>query len=110
MTKAIIKKPLTEKETKLFDLLNSLKKEVDLKIEQNTQMLDNENYVNQMVTRLIIEEFNKKNNISVTADIAKNINTLLVKEYIKEDALRELLESDRIKNDILNYELDLWNN
>ena len=33
-----------------------------------------------------------------------------VKEYIKEDALRELLESDRIKNDILNYELDLWNN
>ncbi len=78
------KDPLTEKETKLFDLLNGLKKEVDLKIEQNTQMLDNENYVNQMVTRLIIEEFKTKNNISLTADIAKNINTLLVKEYIKE--------------------------
>jgi type I restriction enzyme R subunit len=78
------KDPLTERESKLFDLLNGLKKEVDLKIEQNTQILDNENYVNQMVTRLIIEEFKTKNNISLTADIAKNINTLLVKEYMKE--------------------------
>ncbi len=78
------KDPLTERESKLFELLNGLKKEVDLKIEQNTQILDNENYVNQMVTRLIIEEFKTKNNISLTADIAKNINTLLVKEYIKE--------------------------
>ena len=78
------KDPLTERESKLFDLLNGLKKEVDLKIEQNTQILDNENYVNQMVTRLIIEEFKTKNNVSLTADIAKNINTLLVKEYMKE--------------------------
>ena len=78
------KNPLTEKESKLFELLSGLKKEVDLKIEQNTKILDNENYVNQMVTRLIIEEFKTKNNISLTADIAKNINGLLVKEYMKE--------------------------
>ena len=78
------KDPLTERESKLFDLLSGLKKEVDLKIEQNTQILDNENYVNQMVTRIIIEEFKTKNNISLTADSAKNINTLLVKEYMKE--------------------------
>ncbi len=78
------KDPLTERESKLFDLLNGLKKEVDLKIEQNTQILENENYVNQMVTRLIIDEFNTKNNISLTADVAKNINTILVKEYMRE--------------------------
>lgn len=74
---------LTEKESKLFELLSGLKKEVDLKIEQNTHILDNENYVNQMVTRLIIEEFNT-NNISITKDVAKNINTLLVKDYMNE--------------------------
>ena len=68
----------------VIEVINGLKKEVDLKIEQNTQILDNENYVNQMVTRLIIEEFKTKNNISLTADTAKNINTLLVKEYMKE--------------------------
>ena len=75
------KDPLTERESKLFELLSGLKSEVDLKIEQNTQILDNENYVNQMVTRLIIEEFNT-NNISITK--ARNINTLLVKEYMNE--------------------------
>ena len=78
------KDPLTDKESKLFELLGGLKKEVDLKIEQNTKILDNEDYVNQMVTRLIIEEFKNKNNISLTADNAKNINKLLVKEYMKE--------------------------
>jgi len=78
------KDPLTDKESKLFELLSGLKKEVDLKIEQNTKILENENYVNQMVTRLVIEEFKNKNNISLTVDNAKNINTLLVKEYMKE--------------------------
>ena len=78
------KDPLTEKESKLFELLGGLKKEVDLKIEQNTQILENESYVNQMITRIIIEEFNTKNNISLTVDSAKNINNLLVKEYMKE--------------------------
>ena len=78
------KDPLTEKESKLFELLSGLKRVVDLNIEQNTKILDNENYVNQMVTRLIIEEFNAKNNISITTTIAKNINSLLVKEYMNE--------------------------
>ena len=36
-----------------------------------------------MVTRLIIEEFKTKNNISLTTDTAKNIN-LLNQEYMKE--------------------------
>jgi len=33
-----------------------------------------------------------------------------VKEYIYEDALRQLLESERIKNVIRDYEQDMWNN
>ena len=78
------KDPLTDRESKLIELLSGLKRVVDLKIEQNTQVLDNENYVNQMVTLLIIEEFNTKNNLSINRDIAKNINSLLVKEYINE--------------------------
>ena len=83
--KRLMKKdPLTDRESKLFELLSGLKREVDLKIEQNTQILSNENFVNQMVTRLIIDEFKTKNNISLTAEVAKNINTLLVKEYMNE--------------------------
>ena len=74
------KEPLTDSESKLFELLSGLKREVDLKIEQNTQILENENFVDRMVTRLIIDEFKTKNNIPMTADIAK-YNSLLVKEY-----------------------------
>ena len=33
-----------------------------------------------------------------------------IKDYLKEDALRQLLESERIKNVIRNFELDMWNN
>ena len=31
-----------------------------------------------------------------------------VKEYIAENALMQLLESDRIKEKIRNFELDMW--
>ena len=33
-----------------------------------------------------------------------------VNEYIYEDALRQLLESERIKAEIRDFELDMWNN
>ena len=33
-----------------------------------------------------------------------------INEYIYEDALRQLLESERIKNVIRDYEQDMWNN
>tara|TARA_B100000780_G_C21120707_1_gene453912 strand:- start:1988 stop:2908 length:921 start_codon:yes stop_codon:yes gene_type:complete len=33
-----------------------------------------------------------------------------IKDYIYEDALRQLLESERIKNVIRDYEQDMWNN
>jgi hypothetical protein len=33
-----------------------------------------------------------------------------VNEYIYEDALQQLLESERIKSQIRDFEQDLWNN
>ena len=33
-----------------------------------------------------------------------------IDDYIQEDALRMLLESERIKSVIRDYEQDLWNN
>lgn len=33
-----------------------------------------------------------------------------VNEYIYEDALRQLLESEKIKSEIRDFELDMWNN
>ncbi|MDA0794655.1 MAG: gliding motility protein GldN, partial [Bacteroidetes bacterium] len=33
-----------------------------------------------------------------------------VKDYIYEDALRQLLESEKIKSVIRDFEQDMWNN
>ena len=33
-----------------------------------------------------------------------------VNEYIYEDALRQLLESERIKSEIRDFEQDMWSN
>ena len=34
----------------------------------------------------------------------------LIKDYIRDDALKMLLEADRIKSIIRDFEQDLWNN
>jgi type I restriction enzyme R subunit len=43
------KDPLTESESKLFEALQSLKKEVDSEIEQNSKMMENESYVERLM-------------------------------------------------------------
>ncbi|VAW71848.1 Type I restriction-modification system, restriction subunit R [hydrothermal vent metagenome] len=78
------KDPLTDSEAKLFEVLNGLKGEVDKQIEQNSKMLENENFVEKMVMRLVIDQFKNKQNIPLTASATKRINNLLVKEYMNE--------------------------
>ncbi len=78
------KDPLTDSESKLFEALSGLKAEVDKQIEQNARMLDNENFVEKMMKRLVIEQFKIKQQIPLDAPTTKRINNLLVKEYMNE--------------------------
>ena len=78
------KDPLTDSESKLFEALKGLKAEVDNQIQQNSKMLENENFVDKMVMRIVIDQFKNKQNIPLTAAITKRINSLVVKEYMNE--------------------------
>jgi len=78
------KDPLTDSESKLFEALRGLKTEVDQQIEQNAKMLENENFVEKMMMRLVIDQFRNKQHIPLTASTTKKINSLLVKEYMNE--------------------------
>ncbi|MES2760674.1 MAG: type I restriction endonuclease [Bacteroidota bacterium] len=78
------KDPLTDSESKLFEALQSLKKEVDIQILQNSKMLENESFVLKMMGRLIIEQLKNKHNIQLDADTSKRINGMIVKEYMNE--------------------------
>ncbi|MBT6029430.1 MAG: type I restriction endonuclease subunit R, partial [Crocinitomicaceae bacterium] len=78
------KDPLTDSESKLFEALKGLKIEVDNQIQQNAKMLENESFVEKMVTRLVVKEFKNKHDIPITAASTKRINGLIVKEYMNE--------------------------
>lgn len=78
------KDPLTDSESKLFEALQGLKKEVDHQIMQNAKLLENESFVEKMMMRLVIDQFKNKNNISLDATTTKRVNGILVKEYMNE--------------------------
>lgn len=78
------KDPLTDSESKLFDALQGLKKEVDQQILQNSKMLENESFVEKMILRLVIDQFKNKQNIPLDVESTKRINGMVVKEYMNE--------------------------
>ena len=77
------KDPLTESERKLFEVLCELKEEVDNHILQNAKILENESFVDKMIARLVIEEFQKQN-IPLDLDKSKRVINLVTKEYMNE--------------------------
>ena len=78
------KDPLTDSESKLFEALKGLKTAVDNQIQQNAKMLENEDFVEKMMVRLVIKEFKTKQHIPLNAIATKRINGLIVKEYMNE--------------------------
>nr|WP_315263202.1 DEAD/DEAH box helicase family protein [uncultured Flavobacterium sp.] len=78
------KDPLTDTESKLFEALQGLKKEVDNQILQNSKLLENESFVERMMMRLVIDQFKNKQNIPLDAAATKRINGMIVKEYMNE--------------------------
>jgi len=77
------KDPLTDSEQKLFEVLSELKTEIDNHILQNSKILENESFVDKMISRLVIVEFKKKN-IPLNFDNSKRIINLVTKEYTNE--------------------------
>ncbi len=78
------KDPLTESESKLFDALTDLKKEVDSKILNNSKMLENENFVEKMIQKLVIDRLKNEHHLDLDVRTTKRINGIIVKEYLDE--------------------------
>ncbi len=78
------KDPLTESEAKLFEVLSGLKQEVDTQILQNSNILENESFVEKMILRLVIDQIKNKHQLPLDAATSKRINQLIVKEYTNE--------------------------
>ena len=75
---------ISQKERKIFEALQAVKKKADEQVLINTQLLHNEHYLEQSMMKKIIQQLKPINDINLTPDSAKYINTLVVKEYINE--------------------------
>lgn len=71
-------------ERKLFEALSAFKAEADARISQNAQILSNEAYARQEMTRLILEQIKNKHQLPLTAENVLFINSLVMKEYLAE--------------------------
>lgn len=78
------KDPLTTSDLKLFEALQSLKKEIDQQVLQNSSMMENENFVEKMMVRIVLEQLKKKHNLPLDLAASKRINGMIVKEYMNE--------------------------
>jgi type I restriction enzyme, R subunit len=75
---------LSDSERKIYRALMGVKHEADNSVLQNTKLLKNESYFDQMMVKLVINQFVDKNKIKLNADTSKNINNLVVMEYMNE--------------------------
>ncbi|MGC6432344.1 MAG: type I restriction endonuclease subunit R [Jejuia sp.] len=78
------KDPLTDSESKLYEALSGLKKSIDEQVLKNTSLLDNEKYAEKMMIKIVFDELHKKHNLGLNAERTKQINGLIVKEYLNE--------------------------
>ncbi len=78
------KDPLTDSQSKLLEALQSLKKEVDSQIVQNSKIMENESYVERMMGKLVIEQLKNKHKLQINLEQTNMIQGLMVKEYMNE--------------------------
>ena len=75
---------LTERESQLFQALESVKQEADEAVLNNQAMIANEDYFERMVQRLVIAQFKNTHKIPLDVQAAREIKQLIVREYLNE--------------------------
>jgi type I restriction enzyme R subunit len=75
---------ISKKEMQIFEALKHIKDLADLQVLKNTKILDNEEYFDKEMIRMVIEEFKMNQNLPLNVEALKYINGLVVKEYMNE--------------------------
>lgn len=75
---------ISERESLIFEALQKIKWEADETVLQNTRILNNESYFEQLMIKLVIQQFVRENKMKLDAESSKYINSLVVKEYMNE--------------------------
>ncbi|EMM1152008.1 type I restriction endonuclease subunit R [Citrobacter freundii] len=73
-----------EPERKIFEALLGVKQDADEKVLNNSQILNNESYFEKQLVSCVINHFEDVHHINLSADAARDINRLIVAEYLNE--------------------------
>lgn len=74
---------VTKKESQIYEALLEVKKQTDEKVLINNNLLNNEEYFDQMVAPVVFNSFSKSK-IELDSNSTRYINNQVVKEYINE--------------------------
>ena len=75
---------ISQKESQIFGALMHIKEQADEQVLKNTKILDNEEYFDREMVKLVIGEFKQKQKLPLDVAAVKYINGLVVKEYMNE--------------------------
>ncbi|SET24054.1 type I restriction endonuclease subunit R [Thorsellia anophelis] len=75
---------ITDSERKIAEALLGIKNEIDEKVLNNTEIINNESYFERQVRPVMFTHFEDNQKIDLTAESAKYINHLVVTEYLKQ--------------------------
>jgi type I restriction enzyme, R subunit len=75
---------ISKRESLIFDALQNIKGLADETVLQNTRILNNEGYFEQLMIKLVVTQFVNEKKIALDTESSKYINSLVVREYMNE--------------------------
>lgn len=78
------RKDIEAKESIIFDALQQVKAGADETVLFNQGILSHQSYFEQLMTKLVINQFVKEQKIKLNAETSKFIGALAVREYLDE--------------------------
>ena len=73
-----------ERESQIFEALQGVKADADNMVLHNTNMMDNESFFEKQMIRFVINQFYIEQKIKLDSKTTKQINQLIVNEYMNE--------------------------
>lgn len=75
---------LNQKESQLYEALQSIKAITDEQLMRNSRLTEHESYFTQYMMQLLVNEFVKTRKIPLDVPTAQSINSLIVNEYFND--------------------------
>lgn len=75
---------ISEPERKIYEALAEVKAKADKVVLENSQVVHNESFFEQMLMPSVIEQFRGRQKIRINPDVSRFINGLVTREYLEE--------------------------